>query len=593
VGCAATIEQSKQRLLNTEQLFTIQGRVTAILPQNAPPTQPGSFFMQGTLAGDADRPQHSGIFVYMGNRAPGISPPEVGELVTVSANYADFFGQAQLTRVRDLQREPTADAVIPYTTEILELSRDPEPLESTVVCVENVLVVDVAPVSGPGDVRDGEPTYEFLVAHEEAPEELRINDILYRTDPFPALADAFDRICGVFRYANGQYKLEPRGVTDLDRGPPRVIAVGPPDTYLRVGHTGVPVNADGTPLSVFLNSPAPAEGLDVLVETADLAQAIARPVHIEPFEVHGSIEVEALNPTPALQLTARTANQQVGASSHVELVPGDASATTIELLPAVVRMGPDNAIEMTVVFDVPSLNPGFVTVTTQPAEGLTTPLITAFPADTRQVRIRIASSNTVGSFLMKASAGALISTATVEVTDGPLHPIVNEVNADMSDVEDHEFVEIFNPQPEAVSTEGWVLELMNGSNGEPYDSFNLESAGPTIPGNGYLVVGDGIVAGILPPGTLFLDVESRGNQHDIQNGNPDGARLMFNGLVMDSMAYGGHHEVISEGPGSAPDDPNDDQGESISRCSNGTDTNDNEADFRLAPASPGAPNSCP
>ena len=37
-------------------------------------------------------------------------------------------------------------------------------------------------------------------------------------------------ICGIFRYANGQYKLEPRGVADLDRGPPRVIAVGPADT---------------------------------------------------------------------------------------------------------------------------------------------------------------------------------------------------------------------------------------------------------------------------------------------------------------------------------------------------------------------------
>ena len=45
---------------------------------------------------------------------------------------------------------------------------------------------------------------------------------------------------------------------------------------------------------------------------------------------------------------------------------------------------------------------------------------------------------------------------------------------------------------------------------------------------GFLVVGDPGVQGLLPENTLFIPWSSRSNDHDIQNGNPDGVSLNLN-----------------------------------------------------------------
>ncbi len=153
----------------------------------------------------------------------------------------------------------------------------------------------------------------------------------------------------------------------------------------------------------------------------------------------------------------------------------------------------------------------------------------------------------------------------------------------MGGEETQEFVELLNASPAVVNLDGWRLELVNGSNDEPYLTVNLN--GELAPG-AYAVVGDPTVD--VPDGVRLFELPGAG--HDIQNG-PDGVRLMNADGRVDGMSYGRPIEGTGEGD-RAPNDVNDDAGQSVSRCPDGADTDDNSADFQLAPASPGAANTC-
>ncbi|MBN1653520.1 MAG: lamin tail domain-containing protein [Deltaproteobacteria bacterium] len=192
--------------------------------------------------------------------------------------------------------------------------------------------------------------------------------------------------------------------------------------------------------------------------------------------------------------------------------------------------------------------------------------------------------------------GELVIRMEVEVADGGLqladatnsaqHLVINEVDYEQPGTDNSEFVEIFNPTGSAVPTDGLVLELINGADGKAqvYARAELAAAGEAIPAFGYLVVASETVSQMLSEEVLFLLLPK-----SIQNGNPDGLRLMDNDTVLDSVSYGGIIEGVTEGD-SAPIDKAE---ESIARCHNGMDSDDNALDFRSAlPATPGAENSC-
>jgi hypothetical protein len=192
--------------------------------------------------------------------------------------------------------------------------------------------------------------------------------------------------------------------------------------------------------------------------------------------------------------------------------------------------------------------------------------------------------------------GELTVTMQVDVADGGLdavaerddgqHLVINEVDYDQPGTDDFEFVEIYNPTNSPVSTEGLVLELINGSDSaaKAYATFDLTSVKGPIPAGGYLVIGSEGVVQTLPEGILSSQLTK-----SIQNGDPDGIRLSNSSGVIDSLSYGGTMEGITEGT-SAPTD----KGEgSIARCENGADSDNNASDFRLVKeVTPGAENSC-
>jgi hypothetical protein len=163
--------------------------------------------------------------------------------------------------------------------------------------------------------------------------------------------------------------------------------------------------------------------------------------------------------------------------------------------------------------------------------------------------------------------------------------VINEVDYDQPGTDSAEFVEIFNAGAGPADLTNVVLELVNGSDDGVYDSFQLIDAGASLAAGEYLVVGSSSVTASLPMGTLSLVLSS------IQNGAPDGIRLLDGATVLDQMSYEGDMST-TEGTGAGADDGSGvDQG--LSRLPNGTDTDDNSADFVLTTTTPGAQNASP
>ena len=111
--------------------------------------------------------------------------------------------------------------------------------------------------------------------------------------------------------------------------------------------------------------------------------------------------------------------------------------------------------------------------------------------------------------------GSFSAAIPVDISAAATDLVINEVNFDMAGTENEEFVEVYNPTLAQVDLAEWSIELVNGSNGQPYKTISLAS-GMSIPPNGYLIVGDVAVRAALPANVVFIDIESSGNDHDIQ-----------------------------------------------------------------------------
>ena len=183
----------------------------------------------------------------------------------------------------------------------------------------------------------------------------------------------------------------------------------------------------------------------------------------------------------------------------------------------------------------------------------------------------------------------LNGTYTLEVEEitlgAPGELLINEVDYDQPGSDTGEFVEIYNYGTVPADLNNWTLEHVNGASGNPLVwTAQLGDAAATLPPGGYLVVGDSGVIGSLPPGVLGLALPG-----SVQNGAPDGLRLMLNGTKFDGISYEGTIADVGEG-GSAGTDAGV---ESLSRCPNASDTGDNAVDFEETDTpTPGAENDC-
>ena len=164
--------------------------------------------------------------------------------------------------------------------------------------------------------------------------------------------------------------------------------------------------------------------------------------------------------------------------------------------------------------------------------------------------------------------------------------VINEIDYDQPGTDAAEFVEIRNVGAAAVNLGGINLELVNGAGGGAvvYDSIALPAVS-LAPGDYFVVCAN---AATVPN----CDLDDGPDTNFIQNGAPDAVALVQGATILDTVSYEGDTAApYTEGSGAGLEDTAGPD-ESLSRCPDGEDTDQNDADFFLVAVTPGAPNDC-
>ena len=179
------------------------------------------------------------------------------------------------------------------------------------------------------------------------------------------------------------------------------------------------------------------------------------------------------------------------------------------------------------------------------------------------------------------SAGALLLGTSVPIHAGVL---INEIDYDQPGADTAEFIELYNPGNNGLTLDGYTLDLVNGTTGSRYHSFDL--TGLSIAAKEYLVLCSNSQA------VANCSIEAATGSW-IQNGGSSGdAAALFQGTtLLDSVVYEGTGSLSAYAEGGGFTEA--DSGSipmSIARLPNGVDTNDNAGDFASACLTPGGAN---
>ena len=386
----------------------------------------------------------------------------------------------------------------------------------------------------------------------------------------------------MLRFANGNSKLEPRGPDDVSSGPPTVVALGPADTYLRVGEERVPTNNQGMALRVEISSPAPVAGQPISFQTD--AGIRCNELVIPVGQRAAEVPCRGLAQAAAAQVTAFIP-ERGEARTTVRVLGADEGPSAIAFVPPALTVAPGADARFTIEADLPATAAGLLILIEAP-DFPGAPVELEMEAGTRTVELNLVAPEDVGEYTLTAFGADTLIEATVTVRAGPplgADLVINEIDYDQPGNDGPEFVEIHNPTAAAIPLAGVRVEMVNGAGGAVYGTYNLVDAGQSLPAGGYLVIGG---AGVVPPmGVLRMNLPANG----LQNGAPDGVRLMRGNLRIDGLAYEGALEGTGEGmPAIA--DPG---AGALARCPDGADGNDNATDFVLVDMpTPGAANAC-
>ncbi|NND75510.1 MAG: ExeM/NucH family extracellular endonuclease [Ilumatobacter sp.] len=237
---------------------------------------------------------------------------------------------------------------------------------------------------------------------------------------------------------------------------------------------------------------------------------------------------------------------------------------------------------------------GSLTAVDGPASGMTSVDIGVSESSATLVgeSLQLVGSGSMGGDFSWAAAqphtfGA-VNTGQTFSSSGPPAPgvgdlVVNEIDYDQPGTDTAEFVEIKNTTTGTLDLTGVDLVLVNGSGGGATIYQTIAMSG-TLTAGDYLVVCSN-----------FATVVNCDNDavSSIQNGAPDAVAIVLGSTVLDTVSYEGNTGApYTEGSGSGLEDDSD-AGESISRCDDGVDTNQNNVDFAGSrPITPGATNDC-
>jgi len=164
--------------------------------------------------------------------------------------------------------------------------------------------------------------------------------------------------------------------------------------------------------------------------------------------------------------------------------------------------------------------------------------------------------------------------------------VINEIDYDQASTDTAEFFEIKNVGASAESLNGVSVGYINGNGGGAVSYRSTALPDVSLAAGDYFVV----CANALNTPNCDLDVTPETDL--IQNGSPDALVLLSGATIVDTVSYEGETGApYTEGTGAGTDTA---VGfESLSRCPDGSDTDNNSADFLLRASTPGVSNTCP
>ena len=165
--------------------------------------------------------------------------------------------------------------------------------------------------------------------------------------------------------------------------------------------------------------------------------------------------------------------------------------------------------------------------------------------------------------------------------------VINEVDYDQIGTDNAEYIEIKNVGETSFPLQYLSVVFINGNNGGAVEYRTIQSASwPALdPGDYFVICGN---QGL----TINCDHAATPATNLIQNGSPDAIVLMssLDSTVYDVLSYVGDVPGYTEGTGTSAEDTNLQDGLSLSRWPDGSDTDDNDADFVIGCPTPGVAN---
>jgi hypothetical protein len=459
-------------------------------------------------------------------------------------------------------------------------------LEGVLVRVENVDVTNPNPAPEGGEAA---PTNEYQVTGN-----LRVDDGLYLTAPYPVMGERFASITGVLIFARSNSKLNPRSADDLVAGAASLLPFPTETVFARVGGGARPTfpaalsvrlaRAVMTPTTVTVRSSDPGLTVADVVIPAGVASAVVPVTGVTAAAMPYTL-------TATLGTVSRTASVRVlGATEAPRLAT---------LTPAMATTGLGAPTTFTVTLEIPAPTGG-AAVAVSVMGGATAPAMVTVPADALSATFDVTAGAMAGAVTVTASLGGVSRMAALTVVEGNAGGlIINEVDYDQPGTDNAEFVELYNAGRSPVDLSTVALVFVNGSNNQQYSRINL--SGTLAPGAYAVVASSGVM---VPTGVARFPI---GNEA-LQNGAPDGVALIDTaaGTLLDALSYEGAIRAaqITGIPGTvnlvegtvlpaAVADSNAAPG-SLSRAPNGVDTDDAANDWRfVSMPTPGAANAAP
>lgn len=189
----------------------------------------------------------------------------------------------------------------------------------------------------------------------------------------------------------------------------------------------------------------------------------------------------------------------------------------------------------------------------------------------------------LAGMILLLGAPGVVSGGTHQLSSTTL--VINEIDYDQVGADAAEYLELKNISGSSINLDAYEVRFINGSGGATYDTINLPNI--NLAANDYYVICAN--AATVPD----CDLDDGPDTDFIQNGSPDGIVLAIGATIIDAVSYEGNTAGATEDTGTVAADSNSIAGIGLSRCPDGADTDNNNADFLLVGITPGATNNCP